>query len=112
MRILTLSFAPPLPPPAEGFFNAVIVSAVKKARQEFAKKHVKPIGGAKNGKVREIAIQKPPKWHAWSVTGLSGYGAITRHPSLLRLWWPLLCDPFGMISEGPGASARISLVPV
>ena len=47
----------------QGFFNAVIVSAAKKARQEFAKKHVKPIGGAKNGKVREILIQKPPKWY-------------------------------------------------
>jgi len=47
----------------QGFFNAVIVSAAKKARQEFAKKHVKPIGGAKNGKVREILMQKPPKWY-------------------------------------------------
>ena len=112
MRTLTLSFAPPVPHPAEGFFAAVIVSAAKKARQEFAKKHVKPIGGAKNGQVREIPMQKAPKWQAWSVTGLSGYGAITRHPSLLRLRRPLLCDPFRMISEGPGASARISLIPV
>jgi len=47
----------------QGFFNAVIVSAAKKARQEFAKKHVKEIGGSKNGKVREIPITKPPKWY-------------------------------------------------